>query len=113
MYAEVLGGFFEVIQAGDGRQALELMRRRAPDLLITDLSLPGLDGFELMAHMRLEPALTATPVICLSGYSGDAHERRARDAGCDLVLQKPCLPDALVEAATGLLRESKARQAEP
>lgn len=104
MYAEFLGGMFEVLEAADGLQALEAMRTRRPDLLITDLSLPGLDGFELVSLMRADPALKLVPIICLSGYGGHAHDERARAAGCDRILQKPCMPDALAEAAFELLQ---------
>jgi CheY-like chemotaxis protein len=92
------------MQAADGQEALATMRARRPDLVITDLSLPRMDGFELMTRMRDDPDLAAVPIICLSGYGGDAHEQRAREAGSDRVLQKPCLPDVLAEAALAVLR---------
>jgi CheY-like chemotaxis protein len=81
------------------------MRERVPDVVITDLSLPVLDGFELVRRMRQDRALQRVPVICLSGYGGHAHEERAREAGCDRVLLKPCLPDTLSDAAAELVRE--------
>ena len=109
MYAEYLGALFRVIEAADGHEALERLRAQTPDLLITDISLPRVDGFELIAAMRADPALRATPVICLSGYGGHAHEARAREAGCDRILQKPCMPDALAEAVAELLRQSRDR----
>lgn len=105
MYAEFLNDEFEVVQAANGQEALSAMRGRPPDLVITDLSLPGVDGFELMMQMRGEPALREIPVICLSGYGGHSHEQRAREAGCDRLLQKPCLPDTLLAAAIEVLRQ--------
>jgi DNA-binding response OmpR family regulator len=105
MYAEFLRDIFDVMQAADGAEALASMRQRAPDLVITDLSLPQLDGFELLKEMRADTVLAKVPVICLSGYSDDAHEQRALDAGADRVLQKPCLPDRLAQAAAALLRD--------
>ncbi len=104
MYAEFLGMSFEVICAGDGEAGLARLRERRIDLVITDLSLPGMDGFELVAAIRGDAALRRIPIICLSGYSGLAHEQRARAAGCDRILQKPCMPDALADLATELLR---------
>jgi CheY-like chemotaxis protein len=103
MYAEFLSASFEVLPAADGLQAVDIMRTTRPDLLITDLSLPGMDGFELVAHIRKDPRLRRIPIICLSGYGGHAHEQRARDAGCDRILQKPCMPDALSEIALEVL----------
>ena len=104
MYAEFLEELFEVHQAADGEEALASMRARTPDLVITDLSLPRMDGFELVKRMRSDAVLAKVPVICLSGYSDDGHERRAVDAGVDRILQKPCLPDKLTQAAQALLR---------
>jgi CheY-like chemotaxis protein len=103
MYAEFLSASFEVLPAADGLQAVDIMRTARPDLLITDLSLPGIDGFELVARIRKDPRLGRIPIICLSGYGGHAHEQRARDAGCDRILQKPCMPDALSEIALEVL----------
>ena len=103
MYAEFLSLSFEVLQASDGREALALMRERAPALVITDLSLPGMDGFELIRLMRDDDRLRSVPVICLSGYGGHAHEQRAREVGCDHILQKPYLPDALATLAESVV----------
>jgi len=107
MYAEFLSSEFEVIQAADGEEALRAMQARAPDLVITDLSLPRVSGFELVTRMRADPALTAVPVICLSGYGGSAQKDRAREVGCDRLIEKPCLPDTLSEAALEVLRARK------
>ncbi len=109
MYEEFLSVSFEVMTAPDGVRALELMRTSPPDLLITDLSLPGIDGFELIALIRKDPVLGRTPIICLSGYGGHAHEQRAIDAGCDRILQKPYMPDALAAAALEVMRSVRNR----
>lgn len=109
MYAEFLRTGFEILEAGDGHQALAQMQARVPDLVVTDLSLPGLDGFELITAMRKDERLRDVPVICLSGYGGHAHEQRAREAGCDRLLQKPCLPDLLAQTMTDVLRERSER----
>ena len=107
VYAEFLSSEFEVLQAGDAEEALRAMRARVPDLVITDITLPGVSGFELVARMRAEPRLAAVPVICLTGYGGSAHEDRAREVGCDRLIEKPCLPDTLSEAALEVLRAHK------
>jgi CheY-like chemotaxis protein len=85
------------------------MRARPPELLITDLSLPGMDGFELIRLMRIDARLRSVPAICLSGYGGDAHEQRAREAGCDRILEKPCLPDVLTGVAADVLHAWRER----
>ena len=104
MYAEFLSSEFEVVQAGDGGEALRVMQTRVPDLVITDLALPVVNGFELVTRMRADPTLAAVPVICLSGYGGSAQEDRAREVGCDRLIEKPCLPDTLSDAALEVLR---------
>jgi CheY-like chemotaxis protein len=106
MYAEFLGMSFEVFSAPDGEKGLSLLRERHVDLVITDLSLPGMDGFEFVAAIRGDSALRAIPIVCVSGYGGLAHEQRARAAGCDRILQKPCMPDALLDVATELIRQA-------
>jgi DNA-binding response OmpR family regulator len=106
MYAAFLSGRFDVKQAADGHQALDAMNETIPDVVVTDLSLPGMDGFELAAVMRADSRLSSVPIICLSGYGGHVHEERGRLAGCDRMLQKPCMPDALADEVTDLLRPS-------
>ena len=98
MYAEFLRLDFDVIEAGDGIAALELIAERSPDVVVTDLALPRMDGFELIERIRRDDRLRDVPVIALSGYSGSEHEARARQAGSDVVLLKPCLPETLAEA---------------
>ena len=113
MYVAFLASSFEVVEAGDAEQALELISQHPPDVIVTDLSLPGMDGFEFIARVRQDPATRDVPVISLSGYGGYPHEQRAREVGCDRILQKPCLPDALAQAALELLRERAGRSDEP
>jgi two-component system cell cycle response regulator DivK len=111
MYAEFLGMGFEVMTAPDGEHALEAARLHRPDLVITDLSLPGIDGFELIEHVRLDPGLRAIPIICLSGYGGHGYEERAQAAGCDRILLKPCMPDKLAEVAAEVIQDAANRSA--
>jgi CheY-like chemotaxis protein len=110
MYAEFLALSFEVIAAGDGEEGLAILRERPVDVIITDLSLPGMDGLQLVAEVRKDAALRGIPIVCLSGYGGSAHEQRARAAGCDRILQKPCMPDQLADVAAELVREAADRR---
>jgi len=66
-----------------------------------------MDGFELMARVRADRGLRDVPVIALSGYSGADYEKRAREAGASLVLQKPCLPEDLARAVASVARSRK------
>jgi two-component system cell cycle response regulator DivK len=107
MYAAFLRADFTVMEAEDGTSALEVMRETRPDIVVTDLALPRMDGFELMARMQADERLRDVPVIALSGYSGTDHEDRARQAGSIIVLQKPCLPDDLAMAVASAARSRK------
>jgi CheY-like chemotaxis protein len=107
MYAEFLRLQFHVVEAVDGLGALELMQQTAPDIVVTDLALPRMDGFELVQRMRADERLRNVPVIALSGFSGAEFESRARAVGSDVVLQKPCLPDELARAVELAARSRK------
>jgi two-component system, cell cycle response regulator DivK len=110
MYAEFLGIEFDVLTAADGEDALRIMRVETPDLIVTDLSLPGVDGFELIARVRSDASLQSIPIICLSGYGGHEHEQRARATGCDRILQKPCMPDELAVIVSDELAHAAKRR---
>jgi CheY-like chemotaxis protein len=110
MYAEFLGMGFEVMTAADGEQALKAVQSHRPDLVITDLSLPGINGFELIEQLRQNPDLRSMPILCLSGYGGSVYEERALAAGSDRILLKPCTPDALAEVAAELIQEAAKRR---
>ena len=102
MYAEFLSCSFEVLAAADSNAALEILKQsHRPD----DHRLSHCRHGRLRAGVAdpEDPALGRIPIICLSGYGGHAHEVRAREAGCDRILQKPCMPDALAEIALELL----------
>ena len=105
MYAEYLGETFDVMQAADGQEALALVAASIPALIITDITLPGMDGFELIRQIRGNVSMRAIPVICLSGHGGRAHEQRAREVGCTRVLEKPCMPETLAKTARELVRQ--------
>jgi DNA-binding response OmpR family regulator len=110
MYAEFLGIDFDVVTAADAEDALKIMRARAPDVLVTDLSLPGMDGFELISKVRSDAALQTIPIICLSGYGGYEHEERALAAGSDRILQKPCMPDELAAIVNDAIAHATKRR---
>jgi CheY-like chemotaxis protein/anti-sigma regulatory factor (Ser/Thr protein kinase) len=87
--ATVLGSRWDVVVAGDGRQALELARRYRPDLLITDVMMPELDGFGLIAAVRADDGLARLPVIMLSARAGPEALGGGLAAGADHYLVKP------------------------
>ena len=107
MYAEWLtGAGFRVSQAHNGLQALERALDLVPDVVVTDLNLPGIDGFELTRRLKQDPRTREIPVLAVTGYAAFAADPdRAHRAGCDAVLPKPCSPDDLESAIRSLIRE--------
>jgi CheY-like chemotaxis protein len=109
MYAEFLRETFEMREVADGLSALRDVSAYPPDVVVTDLALPGMDGFELIRRLRNDSVCHAVPILCLSGFGSGSHEERAHAAGCTRLLQKPCMPDALGEAIASVLHESSDR----
>ena len=105
MYAEwLLHAGFRVEQAHNGLQALERAFERGPDIVVTDLNIPGIDGFELTRRLKLDPRTKLVPVVAITGYAAFAADpSRARRAGCDAVLEKPCSPEDLEVAIRTLM----------
>lgn len=94
-------GPHEVSTASSGPQALDLARRRHPEIVLLDLSMPGMDGYEVARHLRRESWGRQLRLIALSGWGQDVHRRRTAEAGFDHHLTKPVDVDtlnALIEA---------------
>jgi DNA-binding response OmpR family regulator len=87
---------FRVLVARDGRQALEIMSRRRPDLLLLDLMMPRLSGFEVLEAMRRDAALAQVPVVILSARGDEADAQRSLDLGARRYLHKPFDMQALI-----------------
>ncbi|MEO8000378.1 MAG: response regulator, partial [Arenimonas sp.] len=80
---------FEVLTAKDGVDAVEKMAERAPDLVLLDIEMPRMDGYEVAQHMRSDPRLKDVPIIMITSRTGDKHRQRAMDIGVDRYLGKP------------------------
>jgi len=109
MYAEWLtqAGFI-VDQAHNGLQALERAIDTVPDVVVTDLNIPGIDGFELTRRLKQDPRTRRVPVLAVTGYAAFAADPgRAQRAGCDAVLEKPCSPDDLETAIRSLINGNR------
>jgi CheY-like chemotaxis protein len=83
----------------DGPQAVEQARRLRPDLILLDLGLPGLSGWEVLQLLRADAATAATPVVVVTGHLFPHDIAMAEEAGCSAILPKPCDAEALLEAA--------------
>jgi len=89
-------------EAADGEEALSLVRLHRPDLVITDLIMPRLNGIELTRHIRQE--LPQTRIILMSSYTEDAYRLMASDSGADVFVSKRVIHDALLPAIRDLIR---------
>jgi CheY-like chemotaxis protein len=97
MYAEFLAyQGFRVIQAANGVEALDQAFTNRPDIIIMDLSLPVMDGWEATRRLKADQRTNDIPVVALTGHAMQGHSKGAMEAGCDSFVAKPCLPDQLV-----------------
>lgn len=104
MYVEYLTFTgFRVESATNGLEAIEMTQRLKPDLVLMDLALPKLDGWEATRRLKSDPATARIPVIALTGHALAGHAERAREAGCDSFITKPCVPDELVAEISRVL----------
>lgn len=88
---------FTVIEAEDGLEGLAQAQKGGPDLILMDLSIPGLDGWELTRRLKADPQTKAIPIVALTAHAMRGDEERARAAGCDGYLAKPISPKRVVE----------------
>jgi CheY-like chemotaxis protein len=97
MYAEYLQfSGFRVAEAKNGNEAVEQAFALLPDLILMDLSLPGMDGWEATRVLKADARTCNIPVVALTGHALAGSSEGAKKAGCDAFVTKPCLPDDLV-----------------
>lgn len=89
--------------AADGRQALEEVLANAPDLVVTDVNMPGIDGFEFAAMMKADPATATIPIIMLSSQDGRGSRLVGLESGAEDYLSKPVDPAELLAKIRNLL----------
>jgi two-component system cell cycle response regulator DivK len=87
---------FEVIEAGNGEDAITHTSMHVPDVVLMDLSLPILDGWEATRRLKADSRTAHIPIVALTAHDGSGELQRATRAGCDWFVPKPCPPDALI-----------------
>jgi len=93
-----IGNTYELIEAEDGEHGLERVQRDSPDLVLMDLSLPRVDGWEATRRLRALPAaVSKVPVIAVTAHAGREYQDKALAAGCDAYLTKPLDRDQLLD----------------
>jgi two-component system, cell cycle response regulator DivK len=104
MYAAYLQfSGFEVAEAANGIEAIEKTHELLPDIVLMDLALPRMDGWEATRRLKNDARTQHIPIVALTGHALAGHAEGAREAGCDAFVTKPCLPDALVAEIRRLL----------
>ena len=106
----LLSAQYEVEAVGDGEQALASIARKVPDLVLTDVMMPRLDGFGLLARLRADPRTSATPVILLSARAGEESRVEGLQAGADDYLIKPFSARELMARVEAHLKLKKLRE---
>ena len=97
LYVEQLAiSGFDVIEAANGADALTRTEAEAPDVILMDLSLPVVDGWEATRRIKSDTRTAHILVVALTAHDGSGELQRARHAGCDWFVPKPCPPDALI-----------------
>jgi two-component system, cell cycle response regulator DivK len=106
MYMEYLEySGFEVIEAANGMEAIQRAADSAPDIILMDLSLPVMDGWEATRRLKGDKRTADIPVVALTGHALAGISEGAKRAGCDAFITKPCLPEDLVVEIRKVLQE--------
>lgn len=87
---------YDMIEAWDGETALTLLASQRPDLILMDIQLPGIDGYEVTRRIKADPALRDIPIIAVTSYALSGDDEKAREAGCDAYCTKPYSPRLLL-----------------
>ena len=94
---------FRVVTANNGEEGLAAAHAEGPAIIVMDLAMPKMDGWEAIRHLRADPMTADIPIVALSAYAfGDA-PLRAREAGADLCLSKPCLPPQVARVVRAMV----------
>ena len=97
MYAAYLSfSGYRVAEATNGLEAIEKTIELMPDIILMDLALPRMDGWEATRRLKLDERTRHIPIVALTGHALAGFAEGAKQAGCDAFVTKPCLPDALV-----------------
>jgi two-component system, cell cycle response regulator DivK len=92
---------YEMLEAHTGEDGVTATARERPDLILMDIQLPGIDGYEVTRRIKADPTLRAIPIIAVTSYALSGDDRKALAAGCDAYVTKPFSPRALL----GKIRE--------
>jgi two-component system, cell cycle response regulator DivK len=104
VYSTMLRHFgFAVDEAENGAEGILKARTNHPDLILMDIAIPLVDGWEAVERLKKDPATAAIPIVALTAHAMPADRERAMEVGCDGYLAKPCEPRAVVEEVKRIL----------
>jgi two-component system cell cycle response regulator DivK len=94
---------YQITEAENGEEALAAVAKQRPDLILMDIQLPILDGYEATRRIKTDPALRSIPIIAVTSYALSGEEQKARESGCDDYVPKPYSPRELLAKIRGYL----------
>jgi CheY-like chemotaxis protein len=109
VYATILQYYgYSVIEAVDGEEGVRLARDRQPDIILMDISIPLLDGWQATMRLKSDPATSSIPVIALTAHAMPEDREKSRRVGFDGYLAKPCEPRRVLEEVERFVRQTQA-----
>jgi two-component system, cell cycle response regulator DivK len=100
------GSGYGVLEAGDGEAGVATAKSERPDLILMDIQMPVVDGYEATRRIKADPKLKPIPVVAVSSFAMKGDDEKARSAGCDYYVTKPYSPMQLLKIVRGLLERS-------
>lgn len=97
LMAQILEEEYDLIMAVDGKEAMEKAVQELPDLILMDLGMPGLDGWDTTRQIKANDSLNHIPIIAITSHAMVGEEAKARKAGCDDYMPKPVDEDGLIQ----------------
>lgn len=95
---------FDVVEATNGLKGVELAQAHHPDLILMDIQIPGIDGYEATRRIKSDPKLRDIPLIVVTSYALDGDDKKAFEAGCDAYVAKPYSPRKLLAQIQSFLQ---------
>jgi two-component system cell cycle response regulator DivK len=104
---------YAVLEAGGGEEGVAMAVRERPDVILLDLAMPGVDGWEAARRLKADARTADIPVIALTAFALRGDEERARAAGCDGYVSKPCRPQTIRDVVRDTLATGRDRGGRP
>ncbi|HEX67686.1 MAG TPA: response regulator [bacterium] len=96
---------YQVLEAKEGKEALEMVKKEIPDLILMDMALPGVSGWEVTRRLKRNPCTSQIPIIALTAYAMRKDKEKAFKLGCEGYLSKPISPQKIIEEVKRVLEE--------